>query len=134
MITADTSVVIPALLDWHDHHAVARPAMLGVDTLPAHVLGESFSVLTRLPHGLSLPPSDATELLLEAFPARALTLSADGHRELLRTLAVAGVRGGAIYDGVVAATAAEADADLLTLDGRAAATYRAVGARFRTPT
>lgn len=134
MITADTSVVVPALLDWHDHHAVARPATADVDALPAHVLAETFSVLTRLPHGLSLTPADAADLVLDAFPGRPLTLSGDGHRRLLRALAAAGVRGGSIYDGVVAATAAEADAELLTLDGRAAATYRAVGSRFRAPT
>lgn len=132
-ITADTSVVIPALLDWHDQHSTARPATVGVDSLPGHVLAETFSVLTRLPHGLSLAPGDATELLLEAFPGPPFTLAADAHRELLRALSAAGLRGGAVYDGVVAATVARADAELLTLDARAAATYRAVGARFRVP-
>lgn len=133
LVTADTSVVVPALLDWHDHHGITRPATAGVDRLPGHVLAEAFSVLTRLPHGLSLAPGVATDLLLDAFPGPPLLLGADAHVRLLRSLGAAGIRGGAVYDGVVAATAAEADAELLTLDGRAAATYRSVGARFRAP-
>lgn len=133
MITADTSVVVPALLDWHDHHSLTRPATEDVDRLPAHVLAESYSVLTRLPHGLSLAPAVAAELLLEAFPGPPIVLDAEAHQELLRTLSGSGVRGGTVYDAVVAATAAGADAELLTLDGRAVATYRAVGVRFRAP-
>jgi hypothetical protein len=132
-LTADTSVVVPALTDWHEHHAIARSATATVDRLPAHVLAESFSVLTRLPHGLALSPTDATGLLLRAFPGPPLTLDGEGHRSLLRQLATAGLRGGAVYDGLVAATAAGAAAELLTLDARAAGTYRAVGVRFRRP-
>jgi len=41
----------------------------------------------------------------------------------------AGVSGGAAYDALVAATAAEHDRTLLTLDRRAAATYVRMGAR-----
>jgi predicted nucleic acid-binding protein len=133
LITADTSVVVPALLDWHEHHEIAHPATDGVTQLPTHVLAESYSVLTRLPHGLSLAPEVAAELLLEAFPGTPLVLAAVAHQGLLRELAGAGVRGGAVYDAVVAATAAAAGADLLTLDGRAVSTYRAVGVRFRAP-
>lgn len=136
--TADTNVVVPALADWHEQHEPARAAIGGVDRLPAHVLAESFSVLTRLPHGLSLPPADAVDLLLAAFRGPPLTLDAEDHRKLLRQLGGAGLRGaglrgGAIYDAVVAATAAHASAELLTLDERAAATYRAVGADIRSP-
>lgn len=131
LVTADTSVVVPALADWHEHHAVARDAIPDVTRLPGHVLAESFSVLTRLPHGLSLRPADAATLLLEAFPGEPLALPADGYPRLLRGLADAGLRGGAIYDGLVAVSATCAGAMLLTLDARSAGAYRAVEARFR---
>ncbi|MCP9489769.1 MAG: hypothetical protein MSC31_07820 [Solirubrobacteraceae bacterium MAG38_C4-C5] len=42
----------------------------------------------------------------------------------------AGVRGDALYDALVGATAAEHDALVLSADRRAAPTYEAVGARF----
>lgn len=133
MLTADTSVVVPSLLDWHDHHAIARPATRDVRCLPAHLLAESFSVLTRLPHGLSLPPEVAAAVVLDAFPEPPLTLDGDATRDVLRTLGGAGIRGGAVYDALVGASAAHASAELITLDSRAAGTYRAIGVRFRVP-
>ena len=133
LVTADTSVVVPALLGWHEHHAMAGPAIADVQRLPGHVLAEAYSVLTRLPRGLSLAPSAAADLLLSAFPGEPLTLEGASYVRLLQELAAAGIRGGAIYDAVVAASATSESAELLTLDVRAAGTYRAVGARFRTP-
>lgn len=133
MLTADTSVVVPSLLEWHDHHEIARPAVAEVRRLPAHVLAEAFSVLTRLPHGLSLPAEMAATVLLEAFPDEPLDLDGPAHRDLLVRLGSAGIRGGAVYDAVVGASAARADAELVTLDGRAAGVYRAVGVRYRVP-
>lgn len=132
LVTADTSVVVPAVLDWHDHHDVAAAAARDVDQLPAHVLAEAFSVLTR-PHGLSLTPADVSELLLDTFEGPVLPLDATDHRTLLQALAAAGVRGGAVYDAIVGASAAKASVELLTLDGRAIGTYRAVDVSYRPP-
>lgn len=134
LVTADTSVVVPAVLDWHEAHDVATAAIVEVVRLPAHVLVEAYSVLTRLPHGLGLAPPDASALLLDAFPGPALVLDAAANRALLETLAETGVRGGAVYDAVVGSTAAHASVELLTLDARAMATYRTVGVRVRLPT
>jgi predicted nucleic acid-binding protein len=133
-VTADTSVVVPSLLDWHEHHAVAQEAVEDVHRLPGHVLAAAFSVLTRLPHGLSLRPGDAAELLLEAFPGEPLALPPVGYPAVLRRLAAAGLRGGSVYDGLVAASAAHAEATLLTADARAAGTYRAVDVTFEVLT
>lgn len=102
--------------------------------LPGHVLAESFLVITRLPHGLSLSAADTTDLLLDAFGGLPLTLGGDDYVSLLRDVTAAGLRGGAIYGAVVAAAAARASAELLTLAARAAGTYRAVGAIFRRVT
>lgn len=60
-----------------------------------------------------------------------VTLGASEHACAPKRLAVAGVSGGATYDGLIALTAIEHDLELLSRDRRAARTYRALGARFR---
>jgi predicted nucleic acid-binding protein len=50
----------------------------------------------------------------------------------LRDLAVRGVAGGAVYDALVGATAAEHGVPLVSRDARARAAYRTVGADVRT--
>lgn len=133
LVTADASVVVPALLDWHEAHDVAAAAIVEVVRLSAQVLVEAYSVLTRLPYGLALAPPDASALVRDAFPGPVLVLDATAHLALLELLALTGVRGGAVYDALVGWTAAHASAELLTLDARAMATYRAVGVSVRLP-
>jgi predicted nucleic acid-binding protein len=41
------------------------------------------------------------------------------------------VRGGALYDALIAATAAKHDAEVLSADRRALAAYRAMGVQVR---
>jgi len=129
-LTADTSIVVPALLAWHDGHARAAAALKGVRCLPAHALAESFSVLSRLPAPNGLRPSQAQILLDRAFPDEPLTLSPSGHYGVILRLAKAEVGGGRAYDAIIGATAAEADVLLLTADRRAMSTYGLVGAKF----
>lgn len=98
--------------------------------LPAHVLLEAYSVLTRLPSGLAVGPAIAAETLTRRFSAPPLRLP-DAERDvLLPTLARAGVFGGASYDGLVALEARAHAASLLTLDERAQSTYRRLAAQF----
>jgi hypothetical protein len=66
--------------------------------------------------------------LTERFTDPFLTLSEAGYQELLVTVAVRQILGGPAYDALIAFTAAERQATLLSLDQRAAATYEAVGA------
>lgn len=128
LLTADTSVVVPSLTAWHEDHEIALAAVQEVRVLPAHVLLESASVLSRLPRGLAQPLSLVADILAESFPDEPLTLPGDDHRSVLRSLADLGVRGGAIYDGLVAATADHHGARLLSLDVRAAPVYRHLAA------
>ena len=44
----DTSVLVPALVSWHEAHERARAAIREVSCVPAQVLVECYSVLTRL--------------------------------------------------------------------------------------
>jgi hypothetical protein len=123
--------VVAALSAWHEHHEAAAEALAGISALPAHVVLEAYSVVTRLPGGLAVPPASASEVLAERFPARPLTLPVAGRRSLVASLANAGVVGGASYDGLVALEAAAHEQPLLTLDRRAQDTYQRLGVTFR---
>jgi len=55
-------------------------------------------------------------------------LSSEASAALVAQLAASGVSGGAVYDALVAAAAAEHGLRLVSRDTRAAGTYRAMGA------
>jgi predicted nucleic acid-binding protein len=126
----DTSVLVPALLAWHPQHSEARDAMAGVDGLPAHVLLEAYSVLTRLPGPHRFTSADAGRLL-QGTELKVLSLTASQHRRLLTQLVGNKIRGAAVYDALVGTAAREHGRTLVTRDIRARATYDAVGVRYR---
>jgi toxin FitB len=101
-----------------------------VDVLPAHVLIEAYSVLTRLPSGLAVAPSLAADVLVGRFSQPPLRLGDAERDDFLQTMAGAGVFGGASYDGLVALEAKSHGRTLLTLDERAQSTYQRLGAEF----
>ena len=129
-MTADSSVVIAALAAWHERHEAAAEALEPVTALPAHVVIEVYSVLTRLPGGLAIPHAIAADTIQRRFSDPPLELDPRG--DLLATLASAGVFGGASYDGLVALEAAGAGHTLLTLDERARQTYVRLNVPFRS--
>jgi len=130
LIALDTSVVVAVFASWHEAHADAVSRLARRPRLPAHVLIETYSVLTRLPPPHRAASSIVVEFLERNFPAPPLALSGEGHRSLVRLAATGTLTGGSIYDALVAATAKEADALLLTRDRRAAAVYDVVGVRY----
>jgi hypothetical protein len=101
-----------------------------VNALPAHVVIEAYSVLTRLPSGLAVAPTLAARVLASRFDAPTLRLDDAERDRLLQTLSGAGVSGGASYDGLVALEAKAHAHALLTLDDRAQSTYQRLGAEF----
>lgn len=120
MATAlDTSVVVPALLAWHEHHTRALPvvqsALASADPpiLPVPVLIESFAVLTRLPAPWRLAPSDAHALLTRAFRDRVRVVGLEGDLawSLLDSALTSGFAGGVVYDALVAECARKGGAD-----------------------
>lgn len=128
--TCDTSVLIPALASWHPAHAECRKVVMeDVTSLPAQVLVEAYSVLTRLPAPHRIAPAVA-ERAVTSLALPVVVLSGDQHRDLIASLARASVSGGAVYDGIVAATSREHDLHLLTRDRRARATYDALGVGY----
>jgi predicted nucleic acid-binding protein len=128
-LALDTSVAIPLLVATHREHAAVVSWCDGRDVaLSGHAVGETYSVLTRLPGDLRLVPEDAARLLRERFSAP-LLLGRKVAAKLPDRLSALGISGGAVYDALVGLTAAEHDAQLATRDARARATYEAVGAR-----
>ena len=128
MKAVDSSVVIAAFATWHEYHAIARDAMASQPRLVAHAAVESYSVLTRLPPPHRAQPSIVHAFITERFTEPFLTLSETGYQELLATVAARQILGGPAYDALIAFTAVERQATLLSLDQRATATYEAVGA------
>lgn len=128
--TCDTSLLVAALTSWHPRHPDARKAITDrVDAIPGHVLLETYSVLTRLPAPHRISPSDAAAVLAR-LSLKPLALPAAAHAKLVAEAATAGLRGGNVYDGLIAATASHHDRILISLDTRARTTYAALGTRF----
>ena len=81
-----------------------------------------------MPDPNRMHPHEALLFLEDWFGDRWIGLTASAHRLLLGRLSIAGIRGGATYDALIAATAAAEGATLITGDRRALATYERIGA------
>jgi len=123
----DTSVIVAALLSWHERHEDAFRALEALlasndgIVLPAPALVEAYSVMTRLPPPHRLAPKDAFALLEESFrgAATVVQLTPEEVWLFLQNLAEAGVHGGQTYDGQIVACAARQGAqEILTLNPR----------------
>ncbi|MCH6164699.1 PIN domain-containing protein [Pseudonocardia alaniniphila] len=130
MITCDTSVLVAAFARWHTEHPLAVAAIGRVDAVVEHVLIETFSVLTRLPPPRRVPARLVTSFLDGHFPPSTSRLAGARSADVLQVAENTAVLGGAVYDLVVALSAARAGAVLLTLDRRAATTYDAAGVDY----
>lgn len=129
MIAPDSSVTIAAAVPWHVAHQAAIAAMAEQQpSLIVHVALETTAALSRMPEGQRLAPTVVLEWLERRFPSAWLALPADAIASALRTAVGRGIRGGALYDALIAATAAHHGHRLVSADRRAAATYSALGA------
>ena len=134
MTAIDTSVAVAALAGWHaEHHAARRAA--GGAAIPAHARIETYSVLTRMPPPHRLASDVAVQLLRRWFPGdRILVPPARLSRTIVERCGEANVVGGAVYDALVALTAAASGHMLITRDERAATTYRLLSIDFELRT
>ncbi len=123
MTLADTSAIVAAFAVWHDQHEAVDKAVGDGGPLIAHCALETFSTLTRMPAPGRASPGTVLEFLGSRFSDDLITLSPSGHRSLLESLLAFEISGGATYDALVAATAAEAGATLVTCDRRAMPVY-----------
>ncbi|MGA8431631.1 MAG: PIN domain-containing protein [Candidatus Sulfotelmatobacter sp.] len=109
----DSSVLVPALLPDHVHHArsfavfaLANPKNAGC---AAHTLAEVYSTLTKYP-GKERISSEYAALLVQQIEER-LTLAwldGDEYCAVIRRMATMGIVGGGVYDGLIAACASKA--------------------------
>lgn len=128
MIAPDSSVTIAAAVPWHVAHEAAVAALAADQpALIAHVAFETTAALSRMPEGQRLSPAVILGWLERRFPTSWLTLPAGATRRGLRTAVDSGIRGGALYDVLIAATAAYHRHTLVSADRRAVAAYAAVG-------
>lgn len=119
--TVDTSVVVAALLGWHKNHQRAADALRRAVAVPAHVLLETYSVLTRMPAPHRVAPQTASAAL-GALPLPVIA-SPPVDAALVARLASLDISGGAVYDALVGLTAQHHGLVLTTLDIRATRTY-----------
>ncbi len=129
MIAPDTSVLFAAFAPWHSAHPVAHELVstMSGGRLIAHVAFETTSVLSRMPEGERIAAQVVHDALHLLFPDEWLQLGAAAARRALATAVGAGIRGGALYDALISATAAAHGARLVTFDRRGRATYEAMG-------
>lgn len=127
--TCDTSVLVPALLPAHEQFPVCITVVERVAAIPAHVLFETYRVLTRMPGSDRVPPRTAIAVL-ESLAWKPLQLPGGDCLPLIRAVARAGVVGGPIYDAQIAATAKHHGLTLLSRDRRAATVYDLVGVDY----
>jgi predicted nucleic acid-binding protein len=125
-LACDTSVLVPALATWHVAHEECAEAMGRIAAVPAHVLIETFSVLTRLPEGQRVSVQDAAAVLTGQ-PWATLHLPIEQYPLFFESLATANVGGGRSYDALILVTANSNGYRLLTRDRRAMSNYEALG-------
>ena len=128
-LLVDTSVAVALTVADHADHAETVDAMRGRRLgLAGHAAFETFSVLTRLPSPTRRTPPTVARLLTSNFPHTRF-LSAEGAGSLFADLESSGISGGAVYDALVGAVAAEHRLVLATRDRRALGIYRALDVR-----
>jgi len=130
MKLADTSVIVAAAQGWNPANGVAREALAGCRRAISHTLLETYSVLTRSPSPFRIDAETVHAWLSAQFTAE-VSLPANSHLETLSRLHSLRISGGAVYDGIIALTASNLRATLLTLDKRASATYVKCGVKFQ---
>lgn len=82
--------------------------------LSVHVLLETFSVLTRLPAPLRMPPRDALLCLRENFSRDLIAgLTPQSSWSSIEQLAERGLGGGRVYDAAIASSVLQAGATIL---------------------
>ncbi|MGH8924623.1 MAG: type II toxin-antitoxin system VapC family toxin, partial [Acidimicrobiia bacterium] len=118
-LLVDTSVAVALVVAGHEAHdhvlEFLDRKLLG---LAGHAWFETYSVLTRLPAPARRRPAEVAEILGTNFPESRFLPEAAARR-LVDRLAALEISGGAVYDGLVGATAAHHHLTLVSRDRRA---------------
>lgn len=133
----DTNVVVAGLIEQHPHHERAvhwlKRTLAGkvAMVLSQHSLAECFSALTVLPIRPAVTPELAVRLLRDGIVGTCkptlVSLTANEYLDAIQQCSLAGRRGGAVHDAVIARCAAKAKARILTFNHRDFAQFCANG-------
>ena len=114
----DTSVLVAAVLEEHEHHEQSFLALSKANRSSAfcgaHNLAEVYATLTRYP-GKQRLSADQALLSLSVFENRLTIVALDAKEYVvaIRRFAAIGITGGTMYDALIAACALKAEADVL---------------------
>lgn len=119
LTSADASVIVAAVVSWHERHraaasaieaALARKALV----LPAPAVMDAYAILTRLPAQHRLSHADAFHILRSSFAtARVVGPKTRDTWSLLRRWSVAPIGGNDVYDAQIVEIAKDAGAKTL---------------------
>ena len=123
----DTSALVAALIEDHEHHSLSRPHLAANIRLPAIVVAETFAQLRRT-FGQSAVTATAVVSPLAMGSGSVLPTTASAVSTVVAR-AVELDLGGNIHDALIAQVCAEHDLPLVTLDGRQHRLALALGAR-----
>lgn len=121
----DTSAVVAALIEDHEHHALARPALTTASRIPAIVMAETYSQLRRT---FGQSARSAAQLLRPWSVTDRLIATTAGATATVLERSVELDLGGNIHDALIAQVCVEAGVPLVTLDGRQHRIALALGA------
>jgi predicted nucleic acid-binding protein len=102
----DTSVLVAACLEKHEHHERSHALFISANRrtacCAAHSLAELYATLTRLP-GQNRMSADQALLFMDSVEERfeIVSLDAKDYRAAIRQAATAGVIGGTVYDALL---------------------------------
>ncbi len=132
MIGADATVLVAALIAWHERHRAASSAIESARArktliIPAPALIETYAVLTRLPAQHRLPHADAFPLLRSSFSsARIAAPKTRDSWSALRRWSVAAIGGTDAHDAQIIEIAKDAGARSLLTFRRAELEHLAI--------
>ena len=114
----DTSVLVPAFLTQHIHHAASRTAFMQGRredrSCGAHTLAEFYSTLTGSANKFRLDGNEVLSIIGDILEhLSVVALSSDEYVLAIQDGARDGVAGGTIYDALLARCAIKAQADVI---------------------
>jgi len=135
VVTPDSTVLVAGFLTDHPCHEQAESALAEARDercFVAHTMAESYAVLSAPGFVFRAEPGAVLSYWDELLEGSAPIQPRPGvYREALGLLAGAARGGGPIYDALIALTARDADATLISLDRRAKPVYELCGADVR---
>lgn len=127
----DSSVLVAGYVNSHPAFAAVQAPLLRIresGRLAAHSIAEFHATITGPAYRVK---AEQVESYITQFCDRdPVGPSPAAYPAAVLELGRAGIVGGAIYDGLIALSARDAGETLVSLDQRAAATYRLVGVEF----